>query len=123
MAGGILIKLSLFPHSAAGILFTTVGFSNLPPRFTSALDPGGKFSHTPYTFSELCEVCEALARKIVIAEGGRIETNDKGREVFLIPIQTPKPGELQQCWQPGPIAGSKFTEDEMAKIKKFPPTP
>jgi len=111
------------PSSAAGILFTTLGFANLPPRFTSALDPGGKFSHTPYTFSELCEVCEQLTRKVVIAEGGRIQFNDKGREVFLIPIQTPRPGELQQCFQPGPIADSKFTEDEMAKIKKFPPTP
>jgi hypothetical protein len=111
------------PSSAAGILFTTLGFSNLPPRFTSALDPRGKFSHTPYNFNTLCEVCEQLTRKVVIAEGGRIETNDKGREVFLIPIQTTRPGKLQQCFQPGPIAGSQFTEDEMAKIKKSPPTP
>ena len=106
------------PSNAAGVLFTTIGFKKLPERFVSALDPKGKFSHTPYTFPKLSEVCEMLARKIVVAEGGRIEKNDKGEEVFVIPIQAPKPGKIERCWKPGPIAGSKFTKAEKARIKK-----
>jgi len=105
------------PSSAAGVLCTTIGYEKLPERFVSALDPKGKFSHTPYAFGKLCEVCEMLARKIVVAEGGRIEKDSKGQELFVIPVQAPKPGKLEQSWKPGPTAGSgKFTEEEMKKI-------
>jgi len=34
----------------------------------------------------------------------------------VIPIQAAKPGKLEQCWEPGPPADSKFTEAERAKI-------
>jgi hypothetical protein len=34
------------PSSAGGVLFTTVGFSRLPARYTSALDETAVFSHT-----------------------------------------------------------------------------
>ena len=104
------------PSSAAGVLFTTLGFSNLPSRFTSALDAKGKFSHTPYDFPTLINVCEKLAREIILSSGGRIERDDKGREVFVIPVQEIKPLKLEQCWQPGPTANSKFTAEEMGKI-------
>jgi len=105
------------PSSAAGVLFTTMGYNNLPPRFTSALDAKGKFSHTSYDFPTLINVCEKLTRGIILKSGGRIETNKNGREVFVIPVQQPVLRALEQCWQPGPIASSKFTEQEMAKIK------
>ena len=104
------------PSSAAGVLCTTIGYKKLPERYVSKLDPKGKFSHTPYTFGKLAQVCEMLARKIVVAEGGKIETNDKGQEVFVIPVQTPRPGKLEQSWAPGPVKESKFTEEEMKKI-------
>jgi len=105
------------PSNAAGILFTTIGYKNLTPRFISALDSNGKFSHTPYDFPKLINVCEKLARDVVLRSGGRIERDDKGREVFVIPIQEIKPSKLEQCWQPGPTANSKFSAEEMAKIK------
>ncbi|MBN2315701.1 MAG: ADP-ribosylglycohydrolase family protein [Sedimentisphaerales bacterium] len=104
------------PSNAGGILFTTIGFKNLPEKFTSALDPEGKFSHTPYNFPMLVEVSKKLVRQSVVRAGGRVETNAEGREVFVIPIEAPKPGKLEQCWEPGPIANSRFTEEEMAKI-------
>ncbi len=104
------------PSNAGGVLFTTIGFAKLPARFTSALDPSGKFSHTPYNFPTLIEVCERLARQAVVKAGGRIETGADGREAFVIPVQTPRPGKLEQCWAPGPIANSRFTDAEMAKI-------
>ncbi|MCD6287570.1 MAG: ADP-ribosylglycohydrolase family protein, partial [Candidatus Hydrogenedentes bacterium] len=36
------------PSNAGGILFTTMGYAELPDRFTSALNPENKFSHTSY---------------------------------------------------------------------------
>jgi len=104
------------PSSAAGVLFTSLGWSAVPERFYSALDKETKFSHTPYTYPKLVEVCSKLARKVVINQGGRIEKDEDGREVFLIPVQKPKPSSLEQCWEAGPIANSRFTEAEMEKI-------
>jgi hypothetical protein len=104
------------PSNAAGILFTSIGYSNLPDRYTSALDPEGKFSHTPYNFPRLVEVCEGLVRQMVLKEGGRIEKDEQGGDVFVIPVQEPKPTPLEQSWEPGPVANSKFTEAEMAKM-------
>ena len=53
----------------------------------------------------------------VVQQGGRIERSDDGSEVLVIPVVAPKPSPLERCWQPGPVAGSRFTEAEMAKIK------
>jgi hypothetical protein len=103
------------PSNAAGVLFTTLGFSSLPDKFTSAIDPDGHFSHTPYTFPKLIEVCTELTRQAVIRSGGYVENKD-GREFFVIPVQTPIPGILEQSYRPGPIANSKYTEQEMSQI-------
>jgi len=105
------------PSNSGGVLFTTIGFKNLPERFKSALNPEGKFSHTPYNFPTLVKVCEKLVRQAVKRAGGRIEKNADGEEVFVIPVAKAKPTKLEQCWEPGPIASSKFSEQEMAKIK------
>ena len=104
------------PSSAAGILCTSIGYSNLPDRFKSDLDPKGKFSHTPYTFPRLIEVCEDLVRKLVIKEGGMIAKDGKGEDYLVIPVQETKPTPLEQSWEPGPFTNSKFTKAEMAKI-------
>jgi len=104
------------PSNSGGILFTTIGFKNLPEKFTSALDPEGKFSHTPYNFPMLVEVSKKLVRQSVKRAGGHVETDADGREVFVVPIQKPEPSGFEQCWEPGPIANSRFSEKEMAKI-------
>jgi len=104
------------PSNAGGILFTTIGFSKLPDKFKSALNPEGKFSHTPYNFPMLTKVCEKLVRQAVKRAGGRIEKDTNGQEVFVIPAKKPKPSKLEQCWEPGPIANSRFTEAERKKI-------
>jgi hypothetical protein len=105
------------PSNSGGVLFTTIGFKNLPDKFKSALNPEGKFSHTPYNFPTLVKVCEQLARQAVKKAGGRVEKNKKGLEVFVIPVRKPKPSKLQECWEAGPVANSKFSEQEMAQIK------
>ena len=105
------------PSNAAGILFTSLGLSALPERFVSALNEEGKFSHTPYSYPKLVEVCNQLTRQIIAQQGGRIEKDEDGQEVFVIPVQKPKPSALEQCWEPGPIANSRFTEEEMSQIE------
>jgi hypothetical protein len=105
------------PSNAAGILFTTIGAAKVPARFTEKLDLKAKYSYTDYTVPKVFEVSEKLAREAVARAGGKIEKNDKGEEVFVIPVQEPKPSKLEQCWEPGPAADSKFTEEEKAKIK------
>jgi len=107
------------PANSGGVLFTTVGFSKLPERFTSALDPRGKFSHTPYTFPALIEVSEKLVRQAVVRSGGRIEKGADGEEVFVIPVQQPKPSRLESVVKPGPVAESRFTDEEMARIREL----
>jgi hypothetical protein len=111
------------PSNAAGILATTIGWKALPERYKSALDPQGKFSHTPYTFPALVEVCGKLARQAVERSGGRIERTASGKEIFAIPVQTPTPGDCVQCWNPQPIAGSRFTDPEQARITATPAKP
>ncbi len=105
------------PSSSGGIVFTTIGFENLPDKFKSALNPEGKFSHTPYNFPTLVKVCEELVHQAVKRGGGRVTKDADGREVFAIAIRKPRPTQLEQCWQAGPVANSKFTEEEMAQIK------
>jgi hypothetical protein len=105
------------PSNSGGVLFTTIGFENLPEKFKSALNPEGKFSHTPYNFPTLIKVCEKLVRQAVKRAGGRIEKNADGEDVFVIPVAKIEPTALEKVWEPGPIANSKFTETEKAQIK------
>jgi hypothetical protein len=105
------------PSNSGGVLFTTIGFKNLPDKFKSALNPEGKFSHTPYNFPTLVNVCQQLVRKAVKRAGGRVKKNKDGQEVFVIPVRKPRPSKLQQCWEPRPIANSKFNKKERAQIK------
>lgn len=104
------------PSSSAGVLFTTIGFSALPERFNTGLDETRAFEHTAYNFPALLGVCERLARQVVALYGGSVKKEADGEEVFLIPVTLPKPGRLELSWSPGPIAGSRFTPEEMARI-------
>jgi hypothetical protein len=106
------------PSNAAGILSATMGASKIPPRFTEKLDLRQKFAYTEYALPKVYEVSETLARLSVIRAGGRIEKDASGEEVFVIPIQTPTPSVFEKSYSPGPIASSRFTKEEMAKIKK-----
>lgn len=105
------------PSNAAGVLFTTMGTSNLPDRFKENLDEETKFSHTPYNFPELLNVCEKLAREYIVQQGGRIEADSNGEELFVIPVKVPVPSSLVFSWDPEPIANSLFTAEEMAQIR------
>ncbi len=104
------------PSSAAGVLFTTMGFANVPEKFTRELNQTSIFSHTAYSFPGLISVSERLAREVVVKCGGRVERQN-GQEFFLLPVRAPQPSKLELSWAPGPIANSRFTPEEMAQIK------
>jgi hypothetical protein len=104
------------PSSSGGILFTARGMSQLPDRYFKQLDEKKKFSYTEYNFPALLGVSEKLARQALVREGGRIENNTDGTEVFLIPIKTVKPSRFEDLKNPGPIASSVFSEEEMHQI-------
>jgi len=105
------------PSNAAGVLFTTLGFSKLPARFTEKLDNTKKFDFTAYNIPALLDVCEKLTREFLVREGGRIEKDASGAEIFVIPVKKPIPPKLELSWEPGPIEGSLFTDEEKAKIR------
>jgi hypothetical protein len=109
------------PSSTAGVLFTSLGYSKVPDKFKNKLDESKYWIYTSYNFPKLIEACEKVARQAVVKAGGKIEKGADGEEVFVLPVQQAKPGKLEQCWEPGPIAGSKFTPEEMAQIKPPPP--
>jgi len=104
------------PANAAGVLFTTIGYSRLPERFVSGLDTKTKFNSTDYSFPQLVAVCEQLAEQAVRQAGGKIDRSADGTETFVIPVQAVQPGVAESCWKPGPRAGSRFSEEEMKKI-------
>ena len=106
------------PSNAAGVLFTTLGFSKLPARFTEKLDMETKFIYTEYNVPALIDVCEKLARQAVVKEGGFMEKKAQGEEVFVIPVKEVKHvGRTMRSWAPGPITGSEFSEEEQSQIK------
>lgn len=104
------------PSNAAGILFTTVGFSRLPDRFTSQLDSAGKFSHTPYDFPTLVRVCQKLVCEAVVRSGGQIEGAGTEKQMFVIPVIVPTPSQAVSVLAPGLLANDRFTTEEAAKI-------
>ena len=104
------------PSSAAGVLFTTMGLSQVPKLYTSELSYDTGFSYTQYNMRTLTEVCEQLARQAVLRAGGRIETNHSGEEVLVIPVLAPQPSALERSWAPGAIANSLFTDEEKAQL-------
>jgi hypothetical protein len=104
------------PSTAAGILFTTIGFRSLPEKFKIALDPWGKFGQTQYNFPTLIDVCERLARQAVTNCGGKTVADSDGREYFVIPAREPRLGPLEQSWDPQPPMGSRYDELEMAAM-------
>lgn len=105
------------PSNAAGALFTTRGFKNLPGKFVSGLNNKSKFSFTDYSFPELVDVTEKLATDAIIRAGGRVEVNANGEMEFVIPIQEPIPTKLEQSHVPGPISDSNFTKEELKQIE------
>jgi len=105
------------PSNAAGVICAALGTSGMPAKYSAGLNMETRFSHTAYNFPALIAVCEKLARQNVLQAGGKIEKEKDGGEVFLIPVRAAMPGPLEQSWTPGPVANSRFTPEESARIE------
>ena len=108
------------PSSSGGVLFTTLGVAKLPDRYYRKLDEKKIFSHTAYNFPALLDVCEKLARQALVKDGGRIEKDASGEEVFVIPVKAPTPSKFEDLKNPGPIAGSLYSDAEMSEDRPAP---
>ena len=104
------------PSSAAGVVFTTIGYEKLPARFKEKLDCGRKFEFAPYTFDGLVAVSEKLAKEVVVAEGGKIEKDAKGEEVLVLPNVAVVPSAFEDYRQAPQLENARFTEEEMKQI-------
>lgn len=105
------------PSSAAGVLATSLGLQNLSPKFYEKIDHQAIFSHTSYTFPKLLDACERIARKIVIAEGGRIEVDATNNEIFVIPVIKPTVLPYEPSFKPEKSTGERYSDDEMSRIR------
>ena len=105
------------PSSAAGVLFTSLGLKNIPAKYYTALDRSKKFSFTAYDFPSLIEVCERLARQVVLKEGGKIRKDSNGKEIFVIPQNAPAPDGYDIAWAPVRPEGCHYTPEERARIR------
>lgn len=105
------------PSNAAGILYTTIGYKNLPEKYTSGLKRDIKFSFTDYTFDELIDVCERFAIEFTKQTGGRVEKGKDGEDYLVIPVKEPIVNELEQSFDPGPLSDNEFTKEELRQIK------
>ena len=90
------------PSNAAGILGVMLGYSNLPGRWTEALEPlkREKFKYTNFSFDSIVASTLSRAANVVERYGGRVTPD--GLE---IPDQAPEALKLEQ-WEPGQPAGS-----------------
>ena len=109
------------PSNAAGVMFATYGMKNLPDKYTSELNRESVFSHTEYGFATLLDVCEKLAREAIDLAGGKTEKGADGKEVFVIPVQQPKPSKFETCWEPGPIADKETPHMRLLRGQTCPP--
>jgi hypothetical protein len=109
------------PSSAAGVLFTMIGYKGLADEYKTGMNRVQKFSFTNYNFDELVEVCDKLARKVICKEGGRIEKTADGKEIFLIPQKAIIPSRLAACDKPEQIKGDKYSDEEMKLITEREP--
>jgi hypothetical protein len=109
------------PSNAAGIIATSMGYENLPQKYTDSLKYDIKFLSTNYNFRELINVSEKLARQAVKRMGGKIEQGSDGKEYFFIPVIEPDPGEPIQSWDSASaIEDVYFTDKEVSRIS-YPP--
>ena len=106
------------PSTACGVLGTMLGAKGIPAEYVSAFDRTRKWQYTNYDLPGLMRACEGLTRKLVAAEGGRVERGADGRELFVIPEKKAVPVACVSPDKDDPRA--RFTDAELAEIRYLP---
>ena len=70
----------------------------------------------------LAAASDKIARDVVVADGGRIERDASGTEWFVIADCPIKTSALVSLAKPGPVAGSRYTAEEMKEVRFLPYT-
>jgi hypothetical protein len=104
------------PATASGVLSAMLG-DQFPQDLATGLDTKQKFSFTSYDFDSLLAITEKLAREAVVAEGGSVETDVNGQEVWVIPVQKLQPSVFVQSWEAGLTSNTVYSDAEMAQIR------
>jgi hypothetical protein len=105
------------------VLFTTVGYSKLPDRFRYPIDEHTLVHYSygnrkgVHTYPQLLALTEKWARQAIVAASGRIEKDALDEELFVIPIQDPKPSKLYKFGDEIRLEHSRLTRDELAKVR------
>ncbi len=105
------------PSNVGGILGCAHGLKGIPAKFKETVKSDVKFKCSRYDFADVCRVSEKLARAVVVRYGGRVEKDASGREIFVVPVKEPVPDAYVPTWESGPVAGSKYSPEEMKKIR------
>jgi len=86
--------------SACGVLGCMLGLSNIPEQYKSHLPKlkGRNFSHTNYSYDTVTDACARIAQAVIEKAGGRIEKQDDGNRIAIIPDQEPIPPETLEQW-------------------------
>lgn len=103
------------PSSSVGVLGVQIGYKNLGPEYTAKFIRDVKWEFTDYDFDTLLAVSERITKKIIDAEGGRVEMVD-GKEIFVLPVKNVVPSEAVDSKNPGPGGDERLTEAEMSEI-------
>lgn len=103
------------PSSSVGVLGVQIGYKNLGPEYTAKFIRDVKWEFTDYDFDTLLAVSERITKKIIAAEGGRVEMVD-GKEIFVLPVKNVVPSEAVDSKNPGPGGDERLTEAEMSEI-------
>ena len=103
------------PSSAVGVLGVQLGERAFPDEFKKGLSKTTKWSFTEYDWPGLLAVSEKLARRVVVAEGGRVE-GEGADEAFVIPERPVVVSQAVDSLHPGPGGDERLTEAEMRQI-------
>ena len=105
------------PSNVGGILGCAHGLKGIPEKFKNTVNLHVKFKCSDYDLAEVYRVSEKLARDVVARYGGRVERDAVGRETFVVPVSEPVPDVHLPTWNAGPVAGAKYSPEEMKKIR------
>ncbi len=105
------------PRVPAACCSPRIGFSKLPERFTKELEREEGLQPHGLQLPRPCSTCARSwpgRRWRRRADASR--RTPAARRCSSFPVQAPRPSPLELSWAPGPIANSRFTEEEMAQI-------
>lgn len=101
------------PSSAAGILGTMLGYSNIPTKWVSEVDEieNKSFMYTNISIKKACEMTYELAKQNIFKHGGKAKNN-----AYDIPVKTPKQLKLHDSFPKLSVQKMEFLWHEFKDV-------